>query len=613
MSSIKRKPHALRREKTLTIPRHVIFFDTETDQIPMPDGSIVQKLKLGWTVYYRRATPGRKEKLTWLEFKTADQFWSFIDLHTTKKNKLWVIAHNLSFDFTVVEGFRHLHKESYKCKFFYSAGITTLIKVAKPGFSIMFVDSLNWFRESVDEIGKRIGLPKLKVDFDSVSDSDLSVYCRRDVEILLNIYKQLAAFLENNRISRLAPTIGSVAYAAYLFRHYHTKIYIHNNEQAIDLERASYKGGRTECFYIGELKNGPYYCLDVNSLYPYVMSSNWYPVKYKKIVHNIEKTRLAGLLENYAVIAKVILHTENPVYAVKTKRTIFPIGRFTVVLSTPELLYAIDKGNIESVKTAVIYDRAKIFTSFVNRFYKLRRQFADENNSLFEHFCKIIMNSLYGKFGQKAQTWKKIGNCKNEIDRIEDIYDHVTRRTRQIRYLLDEVFELVDVGESRHSFPAIASHVTAYARMYLWSLMEKCGRENYYYCDTDSLFVNTTGMNRLKRLIHTSKLGRLKIEYKTDRLKIYGLKDYITDHKTVIKGIRNTAVKISDMDYEQDRWPSIKGLLRGGSPNLYAISRTHKHLTRDYTKGVIQVDGLIRPFVFDGSAEQSEPLFEPPF
>ena len=251
MSSINRTPHVLRAEKTLAVPRHVIFFDCESNMITMPDGSIEHRLKLGWACYLRQGDSTRREKQYWIKFISPDDFWCFVLANCTNKNRLWVIAHNLSFDFTLIEGFRFLRDNDFKCKFFYSSGITTLIKVKKKGYSIMFVDSLNWFKESVEKIGERIDLPKLKIDFETAGESELSTYCKRDVEILVAVFKQLVRFLRDNRISRLCYTIGSTAMAAYLFRHYRTKIYIHNNEQAINLERAAYKGGRTECFYIG--------------------------------------------------------------------------------------------------------------------------------------------------------------------------------------------------------------------------------------------------------------------------------------------------------------------------------------------------------------------------
>lgn len=606
MSSINRKPHVLRKEKTLTIPRHVIFVDTETRQTTAPDGLIYQQLILGWACYLRVGGYQRPDKKYWFQFTRPDEFWNFLAGVTTPKTKFWVIAHNLSFDFTILQGFKYLTEAAYKCSFFYSEGITTLIKVKRKGSSIMFVDSLNWFRESLEKLGERLGLVKLEIDFETADVESLSAYCHRDVEILILAFESLARFLTDNSISRLAPTIGSLAWSAYLFRHYKKPIYIHNNSQAIDLERSAYKGGRTECFYIGELNNGPYYVVDVNSLYPFVMRINLFPVKYEKIVHNLRLSRLKNYLRTRSVIAECIIETKEAIYAVRGERTVFPVGIFSVVLCSPEILRAIDQGHLRSVKVAVIYKRAKIFTSFVERFYTLRRKFIADDNKLFEHFCKILMNSLYGKFGQKAETWIKIGEAPGEIDRVEDCYDTVTHKRRKLRYLLGDVFEMTGFTESRHSFPGIAAHVTAYARLYLYDLLVLCGKGNYFYCDTDSLFINTRGLENLAGVMDRTEIGKLKIESVTSKLVIHGLKDYVTDTKTVIKGIRKNAVKISDRDYQQDKWPSLKGLLRGGSPNLYPVLTTTKHLYRDYTKGTVDSDGWIRPFVLDDPARQTE-------
>ncbi|GAI25381.1 unnamed protein product, partial [marine sediment metagenome] len=81
--------------------------------------------------------------------------------------------------------------------------------------------------------------------------------------------------------------------------------------QAIDLERASYKGGRVECFFLGELKNDNYYILDVNSLYPFVMRNNSYPVKYLQISHNIKSDTCRSYLEHKSIIAQVLIDTDE--------------------------------------------------------------------------------------------------------------------------------------------------------------------------------------------------------------------------------------------------------------------------------------------------------------
>lgn len=584
------------------MPRHVILFDTETDQVKTDSDDTEHRLRLGWACYYSPAGSKRTEKVEWFSFTTIDAFWSWLLDHIPNKCKLWVIAHQLSFDFTIVDGFARLQAKDYKLKFFHSSGVTTIISVRKPGKSILFVDSLNWFAEPLAVIGERLGFPKGKVDFETVSDSELSVYCHRDVEILLRMFKAFVRFLYDNRISRLCYTLGSTAMAAYLFGAYKHTIYIHNNSEAIDLEREAYRGGRTECFQLGELTDGPYHVLDVNSLYPYVMREHSYPVKYKAIEHQISQQELFDYCRTGSAIATVTLKTNEPVFALRRDRLLFPTGRFTVTLCTPELLYAFKRDQIESVGDCVLYDQAPIFTKYVDKFYTLRNQFRATGDKLYEQFIKLLLNSLYGKFGQRCDVWKKIGVDKKAIAHEEVGYDYQTGKRYKIRYLLGAVYESRSRAESFNSFPAIAAHVTAYARLFMWDIMVQAGAGHYFYCDTDSLLVDATGYARLADRIDPIRLGFLKLEYSVDSATIYGPKDYLFgDHKR-LKGIRKKATQISDTEYAQEQWPTLRGMLSRGETDRYVVKQVTKHLTRDYSKGLVQNDGRIRPYYFDDHA-----------
>ncbi len=597
MSSIDRPAHILKREKTLAIPRHMILFDTETTQTETDDGSVVHTLKLGWACYFRPACGRRGEVLEWQFFTDAATFWVWAFAHAQPKQRLWVIAHNVSFDFTIVSGWTFLRREGYKIKFFYSNGLTTIISVKESRRSLVLVDSLNWFPESLEQLGERVGIPKLKIDFDTADDSFLSTYCHRDVEILLATMKRFIGFLRGNRVSRLCYTIGSTAMAAYLQGCYDQEIYIHNNKEAIDLERQSYRGGRTECFYIGDLNYGPYTLLDFNSLYPYNMQLHSFPFKYDRCGYDISPDDLGTLLVDRSVVATVVLETNEPAFGIKRKRLIFPVGRFTATLCTPELKYALERNMILSVSHFVAYYQAQLFRRYVNKFYALRREFKSAGVDMYDHFCKILLNCLYGKFGQKAETWTKIGEAPNEPDRVEDIFDTAGGPRRKLRYLLGEVFELVSTGEAFNSFPAIASHVTAFGRMQLWNAMKIAGEGNYFYCDTDSLLVNNIGLDRLEAQIDPDVLGKLKVEYETQRMTIYGAKDYVTDTKSVSKGIRKDAERLEVGVYRQDRWASLQGLLRSNDVSTYTVQKVTKTLKREYLKGTVLSDGSVVPLI----------------
>lgn len=595
MSSIDRKPHALRREKTLAIPRQFIFVDTETKATKDNEGNTKQEFKLGWLCHYSRAYGRHIEKEQWYYIETIDSFWDYVFSHCEPKQRLWVIARNIVFDFTILKGWNYLRKEKYKLKFFHNSGVSCIVNVRKGNKSIVFLDSMNWFPESIAKTGERLGIPKMKIDFETCTIEELKVYCRNDVLIDYENFKQFIKFLVGNTISRLCYTRASTAMAAYLLRHYHTPIYIHNNAEAIKLERDSYKGGRCECFYIGEPDYDTFYVLDVNSLYPFVMRNNPYPVKYNKMPKKTSINTLKRIIKSYSVVARVLIETNEPVYAVRRERTLFPIGVFETTLCTPELDYGLKHGHIKEVYDCVIYEQANIFESYVDTIYTLRQDFLSAGVDVYQNLCKYLLNSLYGKWGQKAENWVKIADAPNEPDREELLFTYESNKVMRIRYLLGELFELRSYGEAYNSFPAISSHVTAYGRMYLWSLMQTAGKGNYFYCDTDSLIVNDAGMDNLSSKRHETELGFMKHEETTHKFIIHGLKDYEKDSKVVIKGIRRDAIKISDGVYKQEQWSSFKGLLHSGDINTYVVKSVTKHLSRKYTKGIVTDSGVVEP------------------
>lgn len=597
MSSIDRRPHTLIPQKTLAMPRHMIFFDTETRQIKQEDGSIEQRFRLGWAVYWRRPYGRHKEVIEWFYFDKLSSFWDWLFDKASLKTKVWVIARNVVFDFTVVKGWEHLRREGYKLKFFHNNGISAIVTVKKKSRTIVFLDSMNWFPESLAKTGERLGIPKMKIDFDTCTTQELSVYCKNDTLIELENFRVFIKFLTDNMVGSLRYTRASTAMAAYLFRHYHIPIYIHNNAEAITMEREAYKGGRCECFVIGDLTGQTFYVVDVNSLYPYVMRKHTYPHKWHKLSHRPSVKKLGKMLDSHAVVASVRIETDEPVYAVKSGRTIFPVGTFDTTLCTPEIKYAIDHNHIVKVYDVVEYERENIFSSYVSTMYDLRSQCKADKNRAYEQLVKYLMNSLYGKFGQKAEDWVRIGAAPGEPDREEMILHKPPRRPTRLRYLLGEVFELKRYSEAFNSFPAIAAHVTAYARLYLWELMQVCGKGNYVYCDTDSLMVTDVGMDNLSAYLSPTELGKLKLERTVQSLVIRGLKDYSADEKVVIKGIRKTASCVGNGVYTQEHWPTFKGIFKTADANTYIVKNVTKHLTREYTKGNVGPDGIVTPFV----------------
>ena len=593
-----KKAHILKRNKKGELPSHLIFYDTESYKEKVNDTTEKHKLKLGWAVY---VNVKRRKKIlefreNWKEFREKQEFWDFVISHVYGGSKLYLIAHNQNFDFIILDGFNYLQNHGWKLEKWIIDSNLFYVCFRKKRKTIVVIDTLNIFKFSVKSLGKAIGLPKLKVDFDKVNDEELSRYCRRDVEIIKEMFKEYLKFLIEHDLGNFKWTIASQAFTAFRHRFMKHKIYIHDNEEVIKLERNSYRGGRVECFRLGKVYE-KIYDLDVNSLYPFVMRKFEYPVKLVKHGTNLSIEGLKRFLSKYCVIAHVFVNTPEPVFGVRKERLVFPVGKFYAYLTTEELKYALERGYIKRVYEYAVYEKAKIFESYVDYFYELKALYSKRKDKVRRTLTKLFLNSLYGKFGQKNENLMELDDNGTGDYHVEIFYNERTKERSLIVNMGDKRFiKVKGNSEAMDSFVAIASEVTANARMHLWKLMLKAGRKNVYYCDTDSVFVNERGYKNLKYELDDYELGKLKIDKEGSYLELRNLKDYTLDDIEKIKGVRKDSKKISDNEYKTYRFLKFRSLLRKGSLNAPIVEYYTKKLKREYRKGVVLKNGIIQPF-----------------
>jgi len=465
---------------------------------------------------------------------------------------------------------------------------------------------MNFFKSSLQQLGKEIGLDKGEIDFRTASDKELSIYCRLDVQILVETWKKYITWIRENDLGNFGATIAGQAFTAFTHRFLDTEIFIHDREPVLNDERASYFGGRTEAFRIGEIKESDICIVDVNSMYPYVMKGELYPVKLKASEYHLNPRRLAKELEDNLAVAFVGLNTDYPLYPKRFgDKLIFPVGQFDTSLSTPELKLAIERGHLEKVYNAHFYDGKPIFDSYVDFFYSQKVEAGKKGHSAEKYLNKLFLNSLYGKFGQRSTKWTKADKADPKKVSIVDIYN-ADLKTWYTEYTFGGFVWWVDQGgESFNSFPAIASHVTSHARVYLVKLIEIAGWDNVYYCDTDSLFTNKKGRQNLTDYLNESELGMLGVQQEVKYLNIRGCKDYIADDLEKVKGRSKNAVEIAPGVYKQEHWATFKTLLREGNLADYKVYPVVKRYSREYTKGLVLASGKVTPYRFSQNSPES--------
>ncbi len=588
----------LRANHVLVLPVSALYFDTETGEQQTETGSI-HRMKLAWTCRVEYDRHGAVRKQRWMEWKTAAVMCRWIAGAVYEKTSLWVFAHNAFFDLQASGWFEWFTRDGWVLQFVYEAGLTYILVIRKEHKTIKIVSTTNYFKCTLKKLGSMIGLEKLDADFGTIGRQDLSDYCRRDVEIVRKAMESYFSFIRTHDLGSFSMTIPSQAMRAFRHRFMKTKVFIHRHEEVQRLEQDSYFGGRTECFQIGKVKNGPFATLDVNSMYPSLMASKVVPVQLVDFLDHPALDWLEDALRAHCVIARCDLETQEPIYPVRfNQRVCFPVGRFSTVLCTEGLRTALARGHLLRLGQAAVYRSALLFSEHVNFLYPLKSAYSDQGQDVWAYLCKMLLNGLYGKWAQR----RPILEGEDVVDpagyRREEVLDLVTGRTFIEYQLMNRLVSIQDDEPASNSFAAISAHITEAARMKLWSLIETAGPERVLYCDTDSLKMRHADVGPLDHLIHPNRLGALKVERVSDDLEIWGLKAYSEDGLWKIKGIPRRAKHEGGHVYSYHHFLKQASHMRRQQITGMISETMRKKLKLVYEKGTVNASGRVAPFRF---------------
>lgn len=591
-----RQAHFLRSNKGNQAPTLIVAFDTETDSVPVGIDVVEARLAFGWLAVSRRHRGSSWSSPKWHRFDTPDAFWEMVNRETRLGWRIVLAAHNVGFDFRVVQGFSSLVRDGWECVGAVIDDPPTILRYRKGRRSMLILDTLNYYRVSLAELGASIGLPKIEHDLVWGDREKDDAYCKRDAEIVLRAMTGLIDRVRDLDLGNFAYTFPSLAFGTFRHRHLKHPVLIDDNPKALEIARSGYYGGRTEPFRIGPV-HATVSVYDVNSLYPSVMQTTKVPTILRGVWTRLSTDRLREILVDGTAIADVTVQTEQSDYPLaRDGRLLFPVGEFRTTLPGPELGHALSLDHIIKIHRVAVYESAEIFRTYVDEWYGRRLEARAAGDVALESFCKYMLNALYGKFGQRGETWDSVGETDlSDVRRWIEV-DAQTREVRHYRSLGGIIQLQSGEKEARDSHPAIAATITSAARMVLLDYMNMAGRPFVVYVDTDSVFVLNGPAQRQLAPRVGSQLGQLKLERTLRNLTIYSPKDYAADGYEKHKGIRKNAVLLAPGKYAQDMFEGLAGAVQRGDVNRQLIYRTEKTLHRQYQKGTVDASGFVHPF-----------------
>ncbi len=594
-----RRPHYLKTNEGSETPRELFFFDTETHQDRVDDSTVEHRLWFGWALHVRLREGNRVDGRTWFRFTTPVELYEWLVERSRQKTRSYIFAHRLQFDARVCEIPQILTADGWSLRRFIIEDPPTLFVLRRDKVTFEFLDTRNWWAQALVKLGERVDLPKLEMPKKVASAEVWDTYCKRDVEVIERTVLAWIGFVKRHDLGTFSRTLAGQSFNAFRHKFMDHKIFIHSNEKSLALARSSYTAGRVECFRLGRWENRVH-CYDVNSMYPWVMREQSFPREHVSYRVRPSIDELKSWCDEFGVCARVLLDTDIPAYPYRTPdKLLFPVGRFPVALAGPELKHALDSGHVVSAESAALYENAPLFEGYVDSIFRLRQEAKRRGDEVERYLLKIMMNSLYGKFGQAGHIWETVGESGSNDAATWLEADYETGAVTQRRRLCRNVQELFHNDESYHSLPSIAAYVTSYARLVLWGLVQRAGPSHVFYMDTDSLVVDDIGAERLDHLVDEERLGALKKEWTSAWFEAHGPKDYVCEHHRRTKGVRFGARWLDANTVQQEQWSSMKADLRAGELRLPRTKVVCKTLRRIYTKGTVLKSGFVEPLRLD--------------
>lgn len=471
-------------------------------------------------------------------FEYGNTIEGFIErLKELSKTKEKIYFHNLKFDGEFVlyhllkNGWSHVQekKERRNCSImtlisdkgaFYS--IELYFKVTKTRqYCVKLYDSLKVLPLSVEEIAKAFALPisKLEIDYHEkrpigheLTPEEVD-YLRNDVEIVARALK----IMFDQGLDRMTTASNAMHDYKSIISSKRFERWYPEPEYDEDVRQA-YRGGFTYAApqYQGQ-EIGEGIVLDVNSLYPSVMYNK--PLPYDDPIFFEGQYKPDSLYVLYVQMIRCQFELKPghiPTIQLKNSLAFLPTEYLTssqdedVVLCLTSVDLALffkhyDIWNLE-FKCGWKWKASQIlFRDYIDKWYAVKQKATEEGNKPMRTISKLMLNSLYGKFGMNPNTRSKIPVLDRQNDRVTYVY--TPWETRKPVYI------------------PLAAFVTAWAR-YITISAAQAVYDRFLYADTDSLhLIGTEIPNNLD--VDPVRLGAWKHEATFSKAKYLRAKTYV--------------------------------------------------------------------------------------
>jgi len=521
-----------------------------------------------------------RERLT---IGDADELVQWIESGTVSRMDSWLVSHRLGFDAQVggmLDAIR-ANRWRFDSRIKQTPDDVDADEFAEssPGVQVLLdpptilslrvnvtnrliaIDSRNYWRNTIDELAESVGVRLRPRPGCAALDRDVAQYLDGELATVERAFLGLVQWLDAKRFGRLRFSAAGVAMQAFRTAHLPQPLYPTTDVIVRQAERRINYAGEVRTFRLGRV-NGPVYQVDVASLYPAVMREGRFPVE--AVAKRFGGSWRIGVpdvdLESCA--AEVFIRDYREAWPCKSNvGTVFLRGTFCTWLAGPELAEAAAAGIVLGHRSVVVYDCANLFRSWVDDLWQERLEAKRTGDKVRDEFAKLLLNSLYGKFGQRGPDMVQRTDFLAPQDWGRWVSVSLsTGKRRAFQCLNGQPWEEVDRKELVRALPAISAWVTAYGRRRMRQLRTIAGAANVVYQGVDALIVTRRGLQRLELAgeVQQNTLGKLRLQNEAPFCHVRGYGDYQLGTKRVVTGVRPDARALSARRFEFSVFDGLK-------------------------------------------------------
>lgn len=584
----------MKRNERCERPSNFVFVDTETycqhSRSELAGIVDYHTFRLGAAIALRRKG-NRWYGRTVYEFSNTSEFWAMVASRTRQSEPVTIFAHNWHYDAQALGLWQLIEKGLFRLtwpgKEYYHAKRGERV-TAKNGQGILaishspfivsglfgngivkLVDTFNYWQCSLAEIGRSFGVPKLDMPLEFEGNDKLAAYCVRDCEIIERaITTTMDAWQREDR-GNWQPTAGMLAMSNYRHKFMDDRLSAHDDMELKKLERSAYFGGESRAFYNG-LYLEKVYAVDVNSLYPSIMHTGTFPRRVRKFDPSDNNSGQFDFARAGSCIARVEIVSNRRVYPVRTTGGVrYPAGKYVTTLCGAELEQAVEYGEVRAVGAWAEYELGPIFRDFIDYWWNVKIQASRNGNKADYAISKMVMNSLVGKFGAKANSWRTLPEIGCPVQWGMFAAPHpVTGLPATYRAVAGTAQVLEKGGEREDSYIATAAFVTSSARVRVRNDYHRLGDKSVLCVRTDGLLLTDQGMQKLRKLEGAmgDGLGQWRQDNIYEYINIAGPNHFYTNSLDVVAGCGRMRERVGGHTYRV-RKPDVTANVVANGPS----------------------------------------------